>query len=422
MPTRPSHLRRGLGVTAAAALALPVLATGAAAQEPDDQDLPFDRGFSDVCTGDEDHGFDDVDGSVHEAAIACAAELQIAQGRDATTYHPGGDVTREQMASFIVRTVEGTTGDTLDAGDPDEFEDSDDIADAHRDNVGKLVEAGIATGTLQGDFEPKEPVGRDQMATFLRRALSFIDDGQAEPASAPPAYTGSPYFEDEPLVTVHRDNIQALGQVGVVTGDADGNYDPAGTVRRDQMATFLLRAADYAVSPGFPGVDRGDAAEAATIDQARVELDVLDSDGDAETASEGDGWELTFSRDLADAEGATIVVLDPDEELHVVECVDPDGDGTTETDGAVAALCDVDDATLLVLLTADLAVDGDAAAYPLAITDTDVRTADGGIVDLAGSDDLSIETDDDTVTAEEPGAPGDDGSLLDPLLDLLPFP
>jgi hypothetical protein len=56
-------------------------------------------------------------------------------------------------------------------------------------------------------------------------------------ASTAPASAQSRFSDGD--ATIHTAAIEALAQVGVVGGYADGTYRPAETVRRDQMATFL---------------------------------------------------------------------------------------------------------------------------------------------------------------------------------------
>ena len=50
--------------------------------------------------------FVDTAGSVHEANIDAAAAAEITQGRTATTFDPGADTRRDQMASLLARTLE----------------------------------------------------------------------------------------------------------------------------------------------------------------------------------------------------------------------------------------------------------------------------------------------------------------------------
>ena len=50
--------------------------------------------------------FTDVPGTTHETAIDAAAEAGIALGVTATTFEPGADTRRDQMASLLARTLE----------------------------------------------------------------------------------------------------------------------------------------------------------------------------------------------------------------------------------------------------------------------------------------------------------------------------
>ncbi|MEX1176939.1 MAG: S-layer homology domain-containing protein [Nitriliruptor sp.] len=59
--------------------------------------------------------FDDDDGNTHEEAINQLVELGVVQGKTATTYAPDDQVTRAQMAALIVRAVEKILGEELPA-------------------------------------------------------------------------------------------------------------------------------------------------------------------------------------------------------------------------------------------------------------------------------------------------------------------
>jgi hypothetical protein len=43
----------------------------------------------------------------------------------------------------------------------------------------------------------------------------------------------------------HREAIDALREQGVTVGYGDGTYGPRDHTRRDQMASFIMRAYDY---------------------------------------------------------------------------------------------------------------------------------------------------------------------------------
>jgi S-layer homology domain len=93
-----------------------------------------------------------------------------------------------------------------------------------------VAQAGIANGCGGGAFCPATVVSREQMASFLARALGL------------PA-TGTDYFYDD-NGNFHEADINRLAAAGITTGCGGGQYCPSGSVTREQMAAFLHRAFD----------------------------------------------------------------------------------------------------------------------------------------------------------------------------------
>jgi hypothetical protein len=92
------------------------------------------------------------------------------------------------------------------------------------------ADQGITTGCGAGLFCPTANVPRDQMASFLSRALDLS-------GPAPNAYTddnGNP----------HEPNINLVAREGIASGCTATTYCPAANVTRGQMAAFLHRAFD----------------------------------------------------------------------------------------------------------------------------------------------------------------------------------
>jgi hypothetical protein len=79
-------------------------------------------------------------------------------------YCPKVTVTREQMASFIARALK------LPATNADFFTDDD--ASQHEGDINRLAAAGITRGCTATTFCPKVDVNREQMAAFIRRAMT----------------------------------------------------------------------------------------------------------------------------------------------------------------------------------------------------------------------------------------------------------
>jgi hypothetical protein len=244
-------VRRSVGLTAASAMVLAIMPAGVAAAQ--EGDSPEPRDTDRVCSGEYESSFDDVDGNVHEDAILCAADYGIAAGYGDDTFRPGNLVQRDQMASFIARWVEDATGEELPEGDQG-FADVD-PENVHRESINKLTNAEIARGFDEDTYGPDRRIDRDQMASFIARALSYIDDEDAANASEPPV-ADQAYFSDVDEDNVHSAAIDALAEQGIVAGyQGTDEYGPDDDVRRDQMTSFIMRGYDYAVEAGLVQTD-----------------------------------------------------------------------------------------------------------------------------------------------------------------------
>ena len=121
-----------------------------------EQELPIDAAFPD-------------DAVVHQRNIRKLATAEIVVGLPDGSYGPERPVTREQMASFVSRSLEWILGDDLPTGDA-----FPDVAGTHEASVRKLAAAGVVTGFDDGTYGPALPVTRAQMASFLARALDVV--------------------------------------------------------------------------------------------------------------------------------------------------------------------------------------------------------------------------------------------------------
>jgi hypothetical protein len=174
--------------------------------------------------------FTDDDGSVHEADINGIAEVGITQGCGGTNFCPRGGVTRAEMASFLVRAMELT---------PQNSGPFADISSSiHAANINALATAGITTGCSPTAYCPDLVVSREQMATFLTRALEL---------------TPSQHNFADVGIGTHAQDIGAIAAAGITTGCGPGLYCPFDWVTREQMASFLARAFEIAkVYPQIP--------------------------------------------------------------------------------------------------------------------------------------------------------------------------
>lgn len=124
-----------------------------------------------------DH-FDDDEGSVHEANIDRVAAAGI-MGSATRSFTPDLAVSRGSMATILAKTYRYDAKVLLPPG-PDAF--SDDDTDANEGNIDDVAFNGIAVGFGDGTFRPRDPVTREQMATFVARLLDvLVERGHAAP-------------------------------------------------------------------------------------------------------------------------------------------------------------------------------------------------------------------------------------------------
>lgn len=118
--------------------------------------------------------------------------------------------------------------------------------DAHADAIGCLWAYGVVQGKVVGGetvYEPAADVTRQQMATFVARAL----DQLPERVYSLPAADGDPDFEDTASISsAHRPAVDQLQRAGIVAGYPDGSFRPAEPIDRAQMASFIARAIEEA--------------------------------------------------------------------------------------------------------------------------------------------------------------------------------
>ncbi|MBA4170095.1 MAG: CAP domain-containing protein [Chloroflexi bacterium] len=106
----------------------------------------------------------------------------------------------------------------------------DDGWNKHHASINSVARAGVTRGCDTNRYCPSGKVTRAQMASFLDRALNLPG-------------TSRDYFGDD-NTSIHEGAINRLAAAGITVGCAGGRYCPGGTVTREQMAAFLRRAFD----------------------------------------------------------------------------------------------------------------------------------------------------------------------------------
>jgi uncharacterized protein YkwD len=165
-------------------------------------------------------------------AAGCLGDRDITHGRPDGTFGPAGNVSRAQMASFLVRLLD-QMGRPAPTASTSPFRD---VSGPHAGAIARLHAAGIVHGVDARTYAGADGVTRGQMASFLARTYAYAANQQLP--------VGSATFRDVASST-HRDNILRLAEAGIAAGTGSGSYSPARKVTRGQMALFLTRLLDH---------------------------------------------------------------------------------------------------------------------------------------------------------------------------------
>ncbi len=131
-----------------------------------------------------------------------------------------------------------------------------------KDEVQAAVDAKIVAGYQDGTYRPEVVVTRDQMATYIARALAGGEEGVPEGPQ-------QPTFYDVPKGAWAYRYVEYCTSESIVRGYDDRHYRPELPVDRGQMAAFVARSVvdptgddglqSYVPpsTPSFPDVGRG---------------------------------------------------------------------------------------------------------------------------------------------------------------------
>jgi hypothetical protein len=143
-------------------------------------------------------------------------------------YCPRDEVSRDQMAAFLVRARNLTKTSNI------TFRDVPSTSRFATD-IDRMATAGITRGCnppTNDRFCPSDEVSREQMAAFLVRALNLTERSGVT-------------FQDVPAGSTFAADIDRLATAGITRGcnpPANDRFCPKDNVTREQMAAFLKRA------------------------------------------------------------------------------------------------------------------------------------------------------------------------------------
>jgi glucose/arabinose dehydrogenase len=157
-------------------------------------------------------------------------EAQVTGGCGGDNYCPAAATSREQMAVFVLRSLDPTLNPPACGATP-MFNDVPATSPFCR-WIEELGRRQVVSGCGGGAYCPSSSVTRAQMAVFALRTLEG-------PAYNPPA-CATPVFGDVPASSPFCSWIEELARRGFVAGCGGGNYCPSAATTRGEMAVFLV--------------------------------------------------------------------------------------------------------------------------------------------------------------------------------------
>ncbi|PFW58367.1 hypothetical protein COL13_05705 [Bacillus cereus] len=184
-----------------------------------------------VAASASENAFKDVpSGQWYSTAINEMAAKGIISGKGEGLFGLGQDVTRAEVATFMVKAKDIKTGSTntpfTDVNEKDWFAPYVSAAEANK----------IMAGLGDNKFGPNEKLTRAQMAQLLVNAYGFKADENNKVT-----------FNDIDNLSwaTAKSSIETLASLGLVKGYGDNTFQPNKVVSREEAAQFIYNAMNY---------------------------------------------------------------------------------------------------------------------------------------------------------------------------------
>lgn len=219
-----------------------------------------------VAASAEEKKFSDVPaGQWYTEAINAMAAKGIISGKGDGTFGLGENVTRAQVATFMVKAKEIKVDDNAKPSFTDVAENN-----MYKKFIAAAEANKIMSGIGGGNFGPDKELTRVEMAQILVNAYGFKADENNKKS-----------FDDIKDLTWGTAAIETLASLEIVKGDGK-NFNPHGVVTREQAAQFIYNAMNYkAPTPEVkqPKVESVKAINATQVEvKFTVEVDTTEAE------------------------------------------------------------------------------------------------------------------------------------------------
>ncbi|MBL0388580.1 S-layer homology domain-containing protein [Tumebacillus sp. ITR2] len=152
----------------------------------------------------------------------------ILQGDSEHNFHPSASITREEMAVVLAKTLQIAPVDA-----PSTTPTFSDVP-ANGWSFGYVqgvAHAGLMVGDEKGNFNPQQPITREELAATLIRAMKLDVTGRGKNLNV---------ADQASVSTWARDAVQAALETGLMHGDTPTTFNPQATAERQQVAVVIF--------------------------------------------------------------------------------------------------------------------------------------------------------------------------------------
>ncbi|MBD3363458.1 hypothetical protein GF362_07120 [Candidatus Dojkabacteria bacterium] len=177
----------------------------------------------------------DIGGTMFESHIRNLLKNHIVSGYSDNTYRPNSEVTRAQMAKFVLRSFDFTVN-----RQGEQFPDNPIDLDSYEVKLSWYVQTlknlGIVNGYTDGNYYPNRSVTRGALCKYVVESLK--EKGYEVPENLTADYPDVPDDYAFSSYIAYLSQLE-VGSEKVVKGYSDGTFKPDQPVTRGQMAKVI---------------------------------------------------------------------------------------------------------------------------------------------------------------------------------------
>lgn len=170
----------------------------------------------------------DIEGSYAKDAIQALADKGILSGNGVGKFNPAGNISRQDFAIILAKAL------NLDVSSAPATATFSDVPTSHYafNYVEAAVKAGLIAGVGNGQFGGTSNLSREQMAALFVRALGVDATGKGSSLT---------FSDANSISNWAKDSVAAAVELGLISGNGDGTFNPQGSAQRQQVAVVASK-------------------------------------------------------------------------------------------------------------------------------------------------------------------------------------